>query len=621
MKDWSIDKARDFYNIREWGQGYFDINSKGAVVVKPCADSEVDMSMLVDEIKKAGLRLPVLVRFDNILHDRVQAMQIAFAKARETYHYQSRYIAVYPIKVNQQRRVVEEILHAGNDQVGLESGSKAELMAVLGLLTKPHSTIICNGYKDDEYIRLALMARQLGHQVYIIIEKLSELSRIITQSKQLDIMPLLGVRVRLSSIGKGKWQNSGGEKSKFGLTAEQVLLALEQLRNAGLSDCLQLLHCHMGSQVSNIQDLNLGFREIARFYAELWRMGHRIHYVDVGGGLGVDYEGTRSRTFCSINYDLQEYANLVTNAFADACLRDGNPHPVLLTEAGRAMSAHHAVLITEVIETEVRDANTLPVMPTVKDAHVIHELWQVNQNLCARNVIETYHRVCSTFAEVQSLFVHGVLDIGARAYAESIYTSVCQRIRELLDPSAKAHREILDELNTNLADKVFCNFSLFQSIPDVWAINQIFPILPLSGLEQAPTRRAVVQDITCDSDGRIDNYVDGQGLEATLPLPSGVKYLGIFLTGAYQEILGDMHNLFGDTDSVHVFCNDDNSHTLRECIHGDSISDLLSLVNYDVQHLCQQYNSMCEQAGVDAGRRENMLSELMHQLKGYSYLA
>ncbi len=629
MKNWTIAKAKEFYNIGRWGQGYFDISETGSVVAMPQQEQSglgIDLSELVQQIQEAGLHLPVLIRFDEILHRRVRELHQAFANARVQYDYQSQYTAVYPIKVNQQRRVLEEILAgAAAGPVGLEAGSKAELMVVLGILQQPNSTVICNGYKDREYIRLALIGQQLGHQVYIIIEKLSEIDLVLQEAKDLNIVPLLGVRVRLSSIAKGNWQNTGGEKSKFGLTASHVMRALAKLNEAGMQNCLQLLHFHLGSQVSNIGDIQNGFREAAQTFVNLWRLHVAIKVVDIGGGLGVDYEGTATRTFCSINYDIQEYANEATAAFAKVCCDHNLPQPGLITEAGRAMTAHHAVLITEAVDVETIafDANEM-VMPTKEEPAIVQDLWASLAKLSPRTVTETYHHLCQGINEVQVQFIQGKLTLPERARAEEIYLFACQQLRALIDPRIKPQRVILDELNEKLADKLFCNFSLFQSIPDSWAIDQVFPVLPLSGLDKPPERRAVVQDITCDSDGRIDYYVDDQGLEATLPFPEPLAdkplYIGIFLVGAYQEILGDIHNLFGDTDSVHVRCDATGRFQLREIIRGDTIEDLLKCVNFDPKRLLLSYQAQFDEAECPALLRDQYLAELKQQLSGYAYL-
>ena len=626
-------KARRTYNIDQWGSGYFDVDDQGHALVRPLG-SEVEgpslpLDGLVDELRAAGLRLPVLVRFTDILHDRVEQLCAAFDYVMQDEHYDGGYTAVYPIKVNQQRRVVEEILatqERGRGRVGLEAGSKPELLAVLALSGDAPSLIVCNGYKDREYVRLALMGEKLGHKVYLVVEKFSELELILEEARRLEVTPRIGLRARLASVGKGKWQNTGGEKSKFGLTANQILQVVERLREADSLKSLQLVHFHLGSQIANIRDIQRGLRECARFYQSLRELGAPVDTVDVGGGLGIDYEGTRSRSECSINYSMREYAGNVVAAFRQACDAEGLPHPHLISESGRALTAHHAVLITNVIGEE-RIGEAPPASRTAQDGEV-QELWRVHDQLAAsqepRGLVEAYHDLVQAMAELQDRFVLGLADISARAEGEAVYFAACGRLRGQLDARNRAHREILDELAEKLADKLFVNFSLFQSVPDVWGIQQIFPVLPLSGLDREPTRRAVVQDITCDSDGRIDSYVDGQGVEATLPLPDwqhdDEKLLGFFLVGAYQEILGDLHNLFGDTDSVDAALDANGRWALSEAIRGDDVASVLGYVNFDAEVLRARLSRQLESSGLPEAQRRAFLDDLHAGLKSYTYL-
>nr|WP_297460932.1 biosynthetic arginine decarboxylase [uncultured Halomonas sp.] len=626
-------KARRTYNIDQWGSGYFDVDDRGHAVVRPLG-SEIDgpalpLDALVDRLREAGLRLPVLVRFTDILHDRVEQLCAAFDAAMHEEAYRGGYTAVYPIKVNQQRRVVEEILatqERGHGRVGLEAGSKPELLAVLALSGDGPSLIVCNGYKDREYVRLALMGEKLGHKVYLVIEKYSELTLILEEAESLGVRPRIGLRARLASVGKGKWQDSGGEKSKFGLTATQILGVVERLREAGALDSLQLVHFHLGSQIANIRDIQRGLRECARFYQSLRSLGAPVDTVDVGGGLGIDYEGTRSRSFCSINYSMREYASNVVWAFRQACEAEDVPHPHLISESGRALTAHHAVLITNVIGEERIDER--PPIRAVEGDPQVDELWSVFERLATmtepRGQVEAYHDLIQAIGELQERFVMGLAAIEARAEGEAVYFAACQRLRAKLDSRNRAHREIVDELAEKLADKLFVNFSLFQSVPDVWGIKQIFPVLPLSGLDREPTRRGVIQDITCDSDGRIDSYVDGQGLESTLPLPEwdddGDKLLGMFLVGAYQEILGDLHNLFGDTDSVDAALDSDGGWRLSNAIHGDSVTDVLRYVNFDAEVLRSRLKAQLDGSGLDRDERDTFMADLTAGLEGYTYL-
>lgn len=626
-------RARRIYNIDQWGSGYFDVDDQGHALVRPQGGETgapaLPLDALVEQLREAGLRLPVLVRFIDILHDRVEQLCAAFDTAMHEERYSGGYTAVYPIKVNQQRRVVEEILatqERGRGRVGLEAGSKPELLAVLALSGDGPSLIVCNGYKDREYIRLALMGEKLGHKVYLVVEKYSELQLILEEAERLDVRPRIGLRARLASVGKGKWQNTGGEKSKFGLTASQILSVVEHLRQAEALDSLQLVHFHLGSQIANIRDIQRGLRECARFYQSLRTLGAPVDTVDVGGGLGIDYEGTRSRSFCSINYSMREYASNVVWAFRQACETAGVPHPHLISESGRALTAHHAVLITNVIGDE-RIGEQPPAQRSVNDPQV-DELWRVHDRLATmgepRGLVEAYHDLVQALAELQERFVLGMTDLEARAEGESVYAAACQRLRGQLDPRNRAHREIADELAEKLADKLFVNFSLFQSVPDVWGIEQVFPILPLSGLDREPTRRGVIQDITCDSDGRIDSYVEGQGVESTLPLPewddSSDKLLGLFLVGAYQEILGDLHNLFGDTDSVDAALDDQGNWRLSNMQHGDSVADVLRYVNFDAKVLRSHLETQLNASGLSQEERELFMADLAAGLEGYTYL-
>ncbi|WP_163558397.1 biosynthetic arginine decarboxylase [Halomonas sp. NO4] len=627
-------QARRTWNIDQWGSGYFDVDDHGHALVRPLGSEAegpaLPLSRLADELREAGLRLPVLVRFSDILHDRVEQLCDAFDLAMREEAYQGGYTAVYPIKVNQQRRVVEEILatrERGHGRVGLEAGSKPELLAVLALSTDGPSLIVCNGYKDREYVRLALMGEKLGHRVYLVVEKFSELPIILEEAERLGVTPRIGLRARLASVGRGKWQTSGGEKSKFGLTSTQILAVVERLREAGALASLQLVHFHLGSQIANIRDIWRGLRECARYYQNLLALGAPIDTVDVGGGLGIDYEGTRSRSFCSINYSMTEYARNVVAAFVQACDEADLPHPHLISESGRALTAHHAVLISNVIGEERVEA-AAPSTRTADDPQV-EELWRVfdalhTQTVDPRGLVEAWHDLLEGMSELHGRFVMGIADITARAEGESVYFAACARLRSLLDPRNRAHREILDELAEKLADKLFVNFSLFQSVPDVWGIDQIFPVLPLTGLNHEPTRRGVIQDITCDSDGRIDGYVDGQGVETTLPLPEWregeERLLGFFLVGAYQEILGDLHNLFGDTDSVDAALGDDGRWVLTNAQQGDRVADVLAYVNFNAEVLRERLAAQLAASGLSRDEQAHFLDDLSAGLQGYTYL-
>lgn len=626
MTQWDINQARETYNIEHWGDGFFDVNAKGHITTRPrnnAAHPGVDLYEIAHEIRDAGLNWPVLVRVTHILHDRIDQLCGAFSKAAEEEGYQGRHTAVYPIKVNQQRTVVQHILAHGGDRVGLEAGSKPELMVVLAHANANQGVIVCNGYKDREYIRLALIGQQLGHQVYIVVEKLSELDLVLAEAKDMGVRPTLGIRVRLASIGKGKWQNTGGEKSKFGLSATQVLAVVDRLKQLDMLDILQLVHCHLGSQLANIRDIQTGMNEVARYYSELRRLGAPIHKVDVGGGLGVDYEGTRSRSSCSMNYSVQEYANDVVHALWDICVANKLPHPDIITESGRAMTAHHAVLITDVIDYEsVVDTRNLSA-PLPDDPLVLRDMWQTLQALSTRSTLEAYHDAVHWLAEAQAMYTHGILTLEQRAKIEQMYFAICQRVQATLQASTRAHREVLDELNEKMADKFFCNMSVFQSIPDSWAIDQIFPIVPLHRLDEAPTRRAMLQDLTCDSDGAVEAYVDRDTVETTLSVHEfrpGEPYLfGIFMVGAYQEILGDLHNLFGDTHSINLEFTAD-GYRLVEPEEGDTVQEVLRYVHYSPEELSRRYREKTQRANVSEAQKRDYLRELDAGLQGYTYL-
>jgi len=630
MGEWTIRQARELYNIRHWGGGYFDIGKQGHLLVHPegGSDRAIDLHDLAVRLEQEGVSLPVLLRFDDILQHRVRTLREAFTAAMEGEGFRGGFTAVYPIKVNQQRRVVEAILAAGEDGVGLEAGSKPELMAILAV-SRDDAIVICNGYKDREYIRLALIGRQMVQRVYIVIEKPSELELVLEEAQRLGIEPLLGVRVRLASIGGGKWQNTGGEKSKFGLSAAQLLQVLKRLRSVAMVDALRLMHFHLGSQIPNIRDIQRGIDEGARYYAELRRLGVPIEMVDVGGGLGVDYEGGRTRSFCSMNYSIQEYANNIVHALSRICIEQGLPHPHVITESGRALTAHHAVLITDVVAVE-RIPEELPDLSRCEGEPAIVE--SLAQNLAMlqeegegeRSLLESYHDAQHGRSEAKAMYTHGLLTLEQWARAERLYFAICRLVQARLDSGSRSHRDVLDELNERLADKYFCNLSLFQSLPDIWAIDQVFPVVPLQRLDEIPSRRAVLQDITCDSDGRIDLYVQRNGLESTLPLHvlrEGECYrLGFFLVGAYQETLGDMHNLFGTTNTVEVVFQEDGNYQLLAIEKGDDVGAVLGQVGFEAKALLASYRRKLDVADIGGERRQRYLRELEQGLSGYTYL-
>ena len=621
----AIERSRASYNLTGWSDGYFDVNAQGHLSLQLDSAGKkvsVDLYEVADEIRRAGLSWPVLLRCGGILEHRLQRLITAFDQAREQHAYRGGYRAAYPIKVNQQFSVVQRILQHGGVRVGLEAGSKSELMAVLGL-SQADGLIICNGYKDREYIRLGLIARKLGQPLYLVIEKQSELELIIQQARELEVQPLLGVRVRLASIGAGNWQNTGGSKSKFGLHAAQVLELVERLCGEGLLDRLQLLHFHLGSQLADLRDIKNGVREAARFFAELHALGVPIDALDVGGGLGVDYEGTASHSFCSMNYSLEAYAEQVVSGISGVCEEHGLPHPEIITESGRAMTAHHALLITNVIDTEQAPGadEPEPLPDVVPDT--LRALEQVYRQPAHSPVADVFDQVSRALEDVQQAYCKGYLSLAQRAQAEQYYFATLHRLRDALDATHPEQRELCDELNRKLADTYFCNLSIFKSLPDVWAIDQIFPIMPLHRLDETPVRRAVIADLTCDSDGRIDFYVDSNGVENSLPLhavsPDQPYLLGIFMVGAYQEILGDMHNLFGDTDAIELDVHEDGSYRLSRAEHGDRVDELLSCVHFKPDRLRAVYRQRVQAADLSAAQARQFLAELEAGLTGYSY--
>jgi len=604
---WTVLQSIQTYAINFWGEGYFSINSKGNVSVRPDSnlDTELDLFEIAQSLEEKQLSYPVLVRFTDILQDRVKRLNQAFQKACASHNYQGKYTPIYPIKVNQQGKVVEGIL--ASDNIGLEAGSKPELLAVMAL-SKPGGTVVCNGYKDRAYIRLALIGLKLGLKVYLVIEKPIELDMIIAESAKLEIKPLVGVRVRLASISAGKWQNTGGEKSKFGLHANEVLQLVDRLKQANLLDRLQLMHFHMGSQIANIHDIKVALKEVGQFYAELHRLGAAIKIVDAGGGLGVDYDGSRSRRDSSINYSLEEYAQNIVRSFAEICAEENLPQPDIVTESGRAITAHHAVLITNVTDIESVYSNP-------SSTNALPDLV---------NLVEAYHDAQFDLKDAQEKFAQGKLNINDLATIENSYALRCQQIKNQLNPSNQNENAILKELHEKLADKIFCNFSLFQSLPDIWGIDQIFPIMPIHRLDEQPTRRAVIQDLTCDSDGRIDQYIDGQNLAKTLAVheinPDKPYLIGFFMVGAYQEILGDMHNLFGDTHSINIELDDEGYH-FYDLHEGEHVGDMLDYVHISSDDLRVAYRKKLADSALDDNLKLDFEKELMAGLTSYTYLS
>ncbi len=623
MSAWSLDLARRTYSIAHWSDGYFDVDALGRIEVRPRrADGPaLALPALVDAALGNGAKLPLLLRFPDILTDRLARLQGAFADAARDWDYPGGYTAVYPIKVNQHAGVAGTLAAAGGVGFGLEAGSKPELMAVLAL-SRPGAVVVCNGYKDREYIRLALIGRKLGHEVFIVIEKASELALVLEEAAALGVRPGLGVRLRLASLGAGKWQNSGGDKAKFGLTPRQVLDLWKHLRDAGMGDCLGLLHFHMGSQISNVRDIANGMREATRYFVELSRLGAELRYVDVGGGLGVDYEGTRSRSDCSVNYSLAQYASSIVQPLAEACREHALAAPRVVTECGRAMTAHHALLVTNVSEIERAPSGRVPPAHADEPA-VIRHLRELHGELDARPAREVFLEAQQFHAEGLALFALGQLSLTHRARLDDLFYAIAHGVRARLSYDEKSHRELLDELNQRLVDKYFVNFSVFESMPDVWAIGQVFPIVPIERLDERPQRRGVIADLTCDSDGQIHTYVENGDLDSALPLHAplpGERYrIGFFLLGAYQEILGDIHNLFGDTDAVEVRAEGHGCAIVQQR-RGDTTDVMLDYVGYKLDELRAIYRDKIAAAGLPAEEAAQLAAALEAGLTAYTYL-
>jgi arginine decarboxylase len=630
---WTIESAKSLYNVEGWGAGFFDINAKGHVVVRPDAehpDRELDLYELANDLEEQGVQLPVLLRFSDILRSRLDALTLRFKNAREEFNYDGGYTTVYPIKVNQQRHVVEEIVEFGTPHgVGLECGSKPELQAVLGMAEHTNHMIVCNGYKDEEFMRLALMGQKLGHQVFVVIEQLSEIDVLIQAAEELGVTPTAGVRIKLASRGFGRWKESGGEKSKFGLNSADLMTAIERLRAAGKLDWIRLIHFHLGSQITDIRFIKNGLQEVTRFYVELRQMGLNITHVDVGGGLGVDYDGTNSESDSSVNYSLQEYANDVVYTLAEACKEHELPMPHLISESGRALTAHHALLLLKVIDVESHQVHELPAL-TEDDHTLLHEMLAdykdaQRKNVSRRRIREIYHDLTFDKERAHELFNTGVLNLRGRAVAERIYFATLNVITKYVERHRDDFEDIVKDLDASLVDRYFCNFSVFQSLPDSWAIDQLFPMMPIHRLDEEPTRRGTIQDVTCDSDGKIDRFVgikDGSpSLELHEPREGEAYMLGVFLTGAYQEILGDLHNLFGDTNAVHIRLTSNGGHTVTDLVHGDTVTEVLNYVQFRASDLLQIFRRKVGSAKhLNRQEANTFIADYVAGLEGYTYL-
>lgn len=629
MRKWRIEDSTEIYNISGWGLSYFSINDKGHVQVTPregCAP--VDIKDVMDELKLRDVSAPVLLRFPDILDNRIQKISSCFRKAAEEYKYSGKNFIVYPIKVNQIRQVVEEIVSHGNKyDIGLEAGSKPELHAVLAVNPDSKSIIVCNGYKDEDYVELALLAQKMGRRIYLVVEKINELKLIADVAKRLNIMPNIGIRIKLSSSGSGKWEESGGDVSKFGLNSSELLDALSFLEKNKMIESLKLIHFHIGSQITKIRRIKNALREAMQFYVQLSKMGFNIEFVDIGGGLGVDYDGTRSSMGeNSMNYSIQEYVNDSVSALVDVCTKNNLPQPNIITESGRSLTAHHSLLVIEVLET-----THLPIWNDNEeidaDAHELtKELYNIWDRINPTSMFEDWHDALQIREEALELFSLGLLDLRTRAQIEKLFWSVARDVNDLTR-SMKHPPEELKKVDRMLPEKYFCNFSLFQSLTDSWAIDQVFPIMPVQRLDEKPNHRCTIQDITCDSDGKINRFVSPQGMSYSLPVhslkPNEHYYIGVFLVGAYQEILGDLHNLFGDTAAVHISVNK-NGYEIEQIIDGEPVADVLDYVEYNPKKLVRNLETWVsrsmKQGVITPEEGRQFLNNYRSGLYGITYL-
>jgi arginine decarboxylase len=626
---WTIDDSRELYNIEGWGIGYFDVNAKGHITVHPTRDPArgLDLFELAMDLDAQGVRLPLLLRFSDLLRTRIEMLAERFQTAIREFDFEGGYSIVYPIKVNQQRHVVEEILEYGEPHgVGLEVGSKPELQAVLALTERTDHLIVCNGYKDEEFIRLALMGQKLGHRVIIVMEKISEVDVLLKVAKEMDVVPTAGIRIKLASTGAGRWSETAGEKSKFGLNSSQLVEVLDKLEAADRLDILKLIHFHLGSQIPDIRNIKMAMAEVSRYYVELRNLGVDVAYVDVGGGLGVDYDGSRSTMPASVNYSIQEYANDIIYSLAEACRENEVPMPHVISESGRALTAHHALLLINVIDLETQLAGDADeIFEAHEEMHsLVHDLSASYRDITKRNLREVYHDAIFAKEQAQVLFNSGVLTLRDRAAIERLHLAIMNRVALLARESPDDYEDMIPELDVILTDRYFCNFSLFQSLPDSWAIDQLFPVMPIHRLGEEPTRRGTLQDVTCDSDGKIDRFTGGRPFKSSLELHSFSHdqpyILGIFLTGAYQEILGDMHNLFGDTNAVHLRLNN-GAYEIQDLVHGDTITEVLNYVQFDAQTLIGTFRKKVQKAsGLSRQEANAFIADYIAGLAGYTYL-
>jgi arginine decarboxylase len=629
-RKWTVSDSAEIYGVRGWSHGHFSISDLGDVVCQPhgIEAGVINLKELVDEVVRRGISLPLLIRFSDILRSRVVELHETFKRAMAEFNYKGDYRGVYPIKVNQNRHVVEEIVAFGRPyHYGLEAGSKPELLAVMGILEDEEALVICNGYKDEEYIEIALMCSKLGRKVIIVVEKFSELDLITAAAKKLGVRPRIGMRVKLASKGSGRWEASGGDRSKFGLSTREVIEAVQYLRGKDMLDCFEMLHFHLGSQISAIRAIKNALREAGRFFVELVKLGAPLKYFDAGGGLGVDYDGSQTSFASSMNYSLQEYTNDIVFSLQQMCDAAGIDHPTIVTESGRAVVAHHAMLVMDVLGVGEFDVGRVPDGLPESAPRVVRNLMETYQETSIKNVREAFHDALEYREEALSLFAHGSLSLPERVVAENIFWSICQRLLKII----RDMRDVPDEfegLERSLSDTYFCNFSMFQSLPDIWAIDQLFPIMPSHRLAEEPTRRGVLADITCDSDGKIDRFIDRRDVKSVLELhsvgPGDDYFLGVFLVGAYQEILGDLHNLFGNTNTVHVSLAPGGGYQIEHVVTGDTVTDVLRYVSYGREELLARVRRFAEntvrQNSMTLEETRSLLRMYEEGLSGYTYL-
>jgi arginine decarboxylase len=624
---WTVTDASELYDVASWGKGYFSVGANGHLWVHPSKEPArgIDLRELIEKLELRGISLPILIRFAEILKHRLGEMYQAFQSAIAEHNYKGDYRCVYPIKVNQQRQVVEEVFRFGRPyHFGLEAGSKPELLAVLAVADN-ETPIICNGFKDDEYIEMVMLAQKIGRQIIPVVEKYTELDLIVKHSQRVGVRPTIGLRLKLASRGSGRWKSSGGYRSKFGLTVSEALQALEQMKAVGMEDCIELLHFHLGSQITNIRQIKAAVMEAARIYVELKRAGAGLKYLDVGGGLGIDYDGSQTDFESSVNYTLQEYANDVVYHIENVCDEAEVAHPTIISESGRAIAAYHSVLVFNVLGVSGFGDDSFSPVPDDAEQPLI-DLQETYRSLSSKNLLESFHDAQQALDSALNLFSLGYLPLAQRSQAETLYWAICRRVQRMAK-ELDFFPEELEGLDGMLSDTYFCNFSLFQSMPDSWAVKQLFPIMPIHRLNEMPTRNGVLGDISCDSDGKIDQFIDRRDVKRTLPLHpfNGEPYLmGAFLVGAYQEILGDLHNLFGDTNAVHVSLGESGDVILDAVIRGDTVREVLDYVQFNSKVLLEEFRRDVE-AALREGRigyeeSGRLLKFYEEGLNGYTYL-